>query len=160
MISNQQPYNNHQHQPGPPNSNNSTSNMSPHQPSPRSAHHLRHLTSSHGNGSPGSRHNGRRVHDSRSAFFFALFCTSLDQGNFGEIRKKFRRFSQIFAGFCQILSKLFRGIEVYFYLFFLLSFSCFQTQTILLNLYASLSFSGCPEKASTGVIQAPHKVPW
>jgi len=64
MISNQQPYNNHQHQPGPPNSNNSTSNMSPHQPSPRSAHHLRHLTSSHGNGSPGSRHNGRRVHDS------------------------------------------------------------------------------------------------
>lgn len=61
MISNQQPYNNHQHQPGPPNS----SNMSPHQPSPRSAHHLRHLASSHGNGSPGgSRHNGRRVHDS------------------------------------------------------------------------------------------------
>ena len=28
------------------------------------------------------------------------------------------------------------------------------------NLYASLSFCGCPDLASTGAIQAPHKVPW
>ena len=94
MISNQQPYNNHQHQPGPP--NNSTSNMSPHQPSPRSAHHLRHLTSSHGNGSPGSRHNGRRVHDSRSAFFFALVWTK-------EISGKFERNSEDLDRFCCVL---------------------------------------------------------
>ena len=67
--------------------------------------------------------------------FLHFFCTSLDQWNFGEIRKKFRRFSQIFAGFCQILGKLFRGIEVYYYVFFLLSFSCFHTKFIYLLTY-------------------------